>query len=353
MLDFAADYSRRILLVAGAVVVLGYVLVQLSSVVLPVLVAVLVTALLFPPVAWLRRRGWPSWLATLAVMGLTLLLVAGLVTLVGPAAVSQFDDLAAGGQRGLQQATILLTEGLGVSQAEIDQRLQAAIGQIRQNLGGIAGRVLSGALVAVNLLAGLVLTLFLVFFFLKDGDRIARWLVGLTRREWRDDARELGRLGFEVLVAYVRGIVVVGLIDAVLISAALLLIGVPLVLPLAIVTFLGAFFPLVGAVVTGGLAVLVALVSGGLGPAALTLVAVLVVQQVEGNVLYPLLVGRSLHVHPVAILLALSAGTVLAGVVGALFAVPIAALGAVFGSYLHQRRGMHEATVPDAGAPSG
>ena len=340
MLDFAAAYSRRLLLVAAAAILFGYVVVQLSGVVLPMMVAVLVTALLYPPAAWLRDRGWPRILATTAVMAGSLLLVLGLLSLVGPAAASQFDELAAGARSGLDQVTTLLTQGpLGVTQAEIDARVEAAIDQVRGNLGGLAGRVVSGALVAVNAVAGLLLVLFLVFFMVKDGDRIVDWLLHLPRREWRDDARELGRRAWEVLVTYMRGVVVVALIDAVLVGAGLLAIGVPLVLPLAIVTFLGAFFPLVGAVITGALAVLVAVVTNGLLAAALVLALVVVVQQVEGNVLYPLLVGRSLRLHPLAILLTLSAGTLLAGVVGALFAVPIAAVVSASGSYLHERGG--------------
>jgi len=338
LLEFAAAYSRRLLLVAAAAVVFGYVVVQLSGVVLPVLVAGLVTALLYPPAAWLRRRGWPRILATVAVMAAALALVVGLLSFVGPAAASQFDELVDGARSGLAQVTALLTEGpLGISEAEIQERVGAAIDQVRQNLGGLAGRVVSGALIAVNLFAGLLLVLFLVFFMVKDGDRIAEWFLHLPRAEWRADARELGRRACEVIVVYMRGVVTVAVIDAVLIGAGLLAIGVPLVLPLAIVTFMGAFFPLIGAIASGALAVLVALVTNGFVDAALVLGLVVVVQQLEGNVLYPLLVGRSLSLHPLAILLALSAGTVLAGVVGALFAVPIAAVISTSGSYLHAR----------------
>ena len=338
LLDFAAAYSRRLLLVAAAAVVVGYVVVQLSGVVLPVLVAGLVTALLYPPAAWLRRHRVPRILATIAVMAAALALVIGLLSFVGPAAAGQFDELAAGARSGLAQVTALLTEGpLGITEAEIQQRVQAAIDQVRQNLGGLAGRVVSGALIAVNAVAGLLLVLFLVFFMVKDGDRIAEWFLHLPRAEWRADARELGRQACEVIVVYMRGVVTVAVIDAVLIGAGLLAIGVPLVLPLAIATFLGAFFPLIGAVATGALAVLVALVTNGFVDAALVLGLVVVVQQVEGNILYPLLVGRSLNLHPLAILLALSAGTVLAGIVGALFAVPVAAVISTSGSYLHER----------------
>lgn len=338
MLDFAADYSRRILLVAAATILLGYILVALSGVVLPILVAVLVTALLYPAAAWLRRHGWPKLLATIAVMGTTLLVVLGLLTLVGPATASQLDELAIGAQEGLTRVTGLVAQGpFGLTEAEIDRRVDEAIDQVRQNLGGLASRVASGALVAVNLLAGVVIVLFLVFFFIKDGEQMAGWLVRLPRPEWRDDARELGRRSFEILTVYARSVVAVAVVDGVLIGLALLAIGVPLALPLAILTFLGAFFPLIGAVVAGAVAVLVALVAEGPSSALLVLVAVLVVQQVEGNVLYPLLVGGSLNLHPAVILLTLTAGSLIAGIAGALFAVPAAAVFSACASYLRER----------------
>lgn len=345
MLDFAADYSRRLLLVAAALVVLGYVLVQLSGILLPTLVAILIAALLYPAAEWLRGKGVPSLLATVFVMGAMLSAVVGAFAIVGPSTISQFDDLAAGGREGVQRLTTYVTEGpFGVTEADIDQRVSAAVEQVRQNLGGLAGRVVGTALIAVNALAGLVLVLFLVFFFVKDGERMGNSVVGLARPQWRADARELGRQAFEVLAIYARGVVFVATVDAVLIGLALLAIGVPLVLPLALVTFLAAFFPIIGAVLAGALAVLVALVSDGFVAAGLVLAAVVVIQQVEGNVLYPLIVGRSLHLHPAAMLLVLGAGSLVAGVAGALFAVPVASVVVVVAKYLRARERRHDAS---------
>lgn len=338
VLDFAASYSWRLLLVAAALVVAGYVLVRLSTVVFPVLIALLITALLHPLVAWLKRRRVPGALAAALVLVGGVVAVLSLFALIGPAAGSQFDDLGAGVRSGLVQGAELLTSGpFGVSEDELQRRIREGEQQIRDNLYGLAGRVVSGALIAVNLLAGTVLVLFLVFFFLKDGEQMGEWAARLARPHWQDDARELGRRSFRVLSTYARGVVVVALVDAVLIGLALLLIGVPLVLPLAVVTFFAGFFPLIGAFVAGALSVLVALVTGGVSDAALVLLAVLAVQQIEGNVLYPLLVGSSLKLHPVATLLSVSAGTVLAGVVGALFAVPVTAVAVACGSYLRER----------------
>jgi predicted PurR-regulated permease PerM len=257
--------------------------------------------------------------------------------------------------------TAFLVEGpLGISQAEIDRGVSRAGEQLRNSLGGIATQVLTGASYAANGLAEAILTLIIVFFFVNDGDRIWTSLVGLLRPSLHDDARALGRRAFTILKVYVRGIVVVAVADSVLIGLALWAIGVPLVLPLVVLTFLGAFFPLIGAVVAGAMAVLVALVSNGLVPALLVLLAVVIVQQVEGNLLYPLVVGTSLELHPLLILLALAAGTALAGVVGALLAVPVAAVASGTAFYLRERRqGLPESArsvpgspTPEAGSPA-
>lgn len=351
VLDFAASYSWRFLLVAAAVVVAGYVLVRLSTVVFPVLVALLITALLHPLVAWLKRRRVPGALASALVLVGAVAALLALLALIGPAAASQFDDLAAGVRNGLVQGAELVTSGpFGVTEEDLQRRIGEAEQQIRENIYGLAGRVVSGALIAVNLLAGTVLVLFMVFFFLKDGEQMGDWAARLARNHWQEDVRELGRRSFRVLSTYARGVVIVALVDALLIALALILIGVPLVLPLAVVTFFGGFFPLVGAFVAGALSVLVALVTGGVSDAALVLLAVLAVQQIEGNVLYPLLVGSSLKLHPVATLLCVSAGTVLAGVVGALFAVPVAAVAVACSSYLRERAPGAE-DVPEAPPP--
>jgi predicted PurR-regulated permease PerM len=338
LLEFTAEYSRRILLTAAAAVVVGYVLVRLSAVVLPVIIALLVTALLSPAVGLLRRARVPDGLAAAGVLVLALAGVVATFAWVGPAAAAQFDELQAGVRRGVARLSVLLAESpLELSPLEVQDRLADAAEQVRRNLGGLAGRVLTGAAFVLNLVAAAILTLFVAFFFLKDGPRIARWLTGLVRPEWQDEALELGQRAFAVLVVYARGVLFVAVVDAVFIGLALLLIGVPLVLPLAVVTFFGAFFPLVGAIVAGTLAVLVALVTNGVGSAVLVLVAVLAVQQLEGNVLYPLIVGSSLRLHPLAILLALTAGSVVAGIVGALLAVPVAAVARVAGSYVRER----------------
>jgi predicted PurR-regulated permease PerM len=195
----------------------------------------------------------------------------------------------------------------------------------------LTGGAVSGGLAALNVLAAVLLTLVLTFFFVKDGRQLWGWIAGLCGRH-RPDAEELGERVWRVLTGYVHGIALVALIDALLIGLALVILGVPLAMPLTVLTFLAAFFPVVGAVAIGMAAVLVALVAKGAIAAAIIAIWILVVQQLDGNVLQPVLVGRRLELHPVVVLLALTAGGVVAGLVGAFLAVPLAAVaGAVIG----------------------
>jgi predicted PurR-regulated permease PerM len=186
--------------------------------------------------------------------------------------------------------------------------------------------VVTGALFVTELIAGLLLALVLLFFVLKDGYRIWDWIVSLVPGRRREGLREVGSASWSTLGHYLRGVASVALFDAVTIGVALAILGVPLVLPLAVLTFFGAFFPLVGAFTAGFVAALVALVSEGVVTALIVVGVITAIQQLEGDVIYPVLVGRQIRLHPVAILLVLTAGAVVAGIVGALFAVPAAAV---------------------------
>ena len=336
-LKWAATMSLRFLLIVAALTVVVYGLVRLSAVVLPVLIALLLASLLAPPAEWLKRKRVPGVLATTIVLVGSLALVLGLLASIVPAVAAQSDELAGQARAGFQQATLLVQGPLGINQAQIDGTINMAIERLRGSIGGVASGVLTGAAIFANALAQTILTLIVAFFFVNDGRRIWGGLVGLLRPTVRDDADALGKRSFTILKAYSRGIIVVAVVDAALIGLALLLIGVPLTLPIVVLTFLGAFFPLIGAVVTGAVAVLVTLFSNGLTDAILVLVAVLIVQQVEGNLLYPYVVGGSLELHPLLILLALACGTAVAGVVGALIAVPVAAVASGALSYLSGR----------------
>ncbi|HWC33127.1 MAG TPA: AI-2E family transporter, partial [Actinomycetota bacterium] len=312
-------------------------------------------ALLRPPAQWLHARGASRAAAALLVMGGALAVLAALATVIVPPFVDQLDQLGRDLRAGVEQAGDWLLEGpLNLSEQELDGYLDSAERSLRESGGTIATGVLGGALLVLELIAGVGLAVVITFFFLKDGDRIAAWLVGLFPKQRRGEVEEVGRRAWETLADYLRGMTVVALFDSVFIGLVLVIIGVPAALPLAVFTFFGAYIPIAGALITGIAAVLVALVAEGVTTAAIVALAVLVVQQVESNLLQPFVVGRAVAVHPLAILLAVTAGAVLGGVAGAIVAVPVTAVGARVGGYLRERTA--EASLPldavDASAPA-
>jgi predicted PurR-regulated permease PerM len=340
----AAAVSWRVLVIVAAAALLVYLLVQLRLMVLPVILALFLSTLLVPPANLLRRRGLPRSAATAAVVVGAVLLLAGVVLLLVTQVTPQLSTLGQQVTRGIEDVQRWLATGpLHVSEDE----LSGAFDRLRASFGGdgrgLARGVLTGATVAGEIVAGGVLTLVLTFFFVKDGDRFTGFLLDVVGDERREDARAIGRQAWETVGAYLRGVATVGLVDAVLIGIGLVIVGVPLVVPLAVLTFFGAFFPLVGAFLAGALAALVALVAKG-PLAALIVVGITVgVQQLEGHVLAPVVLGRAVNLHPVAILLALTAGAVLAGIVGAFLAVPVMAVTWTVLVYLRQR-GREEVT---------
>jgi len=323
----AAEVSLQLLIVSAAVIVLAFALFRLRLVVLPVIVAIFGATLLVPPANWLRRKGLPGALATALVLLGGLTVVAGLLVFIAPNVADELEALDLNVREGLDQVGEYLADGpLNLSTRDIDRGVEQAIDRLGENSGGIAESVFSGAVVAAELVAGLLLTLVLLFFFVKDGDSIWDFVVRRFPAAERERVRELGRQSWSTLGGYLRGVAIVATIDAVLIGILLAVVGVPLVLPLAVLTFFGAFFPLVGAFVAGLVAALVALVAQGPLAALIVVIGIVIIQQVEGDIVYPLVVGRAINLHPVPILLAITAGAVLAGVIGALVAVPVTAV---------------------------
>lgn len=325
-LRVGSEWALRLLLIGAAVYLLGKALGFLHIVVLPVALALLISTLLLPPKRWLAGRGFPPALATLATMLAALLLIAGVLTAIAPSIGNQVSDLGGGVEDGVRKATDFLSnKPFELSERDIDRRVDDALDTLRDNSGTITSGVRSGAVVLGEVITGLIITLLLTFFFLKDGRQIWSWLVWLLARGREDDIDTLGRKVYTALSGYIRGIALVGVVDAVLIGLALLIIGVPLVVPLMILTFFGAFIPLVGAFLAGLAAVLIALVSNGLVAAIIVLACIVLVQQIEGHLLYPILMSRTVHLHPAVIVLALATGGVVAGIVGVFLAVPVAA----------------------------
>lgn len=322
----ATRVAVNLFLIAAAAVGGLWMLGELRVVVVPVLASLLLSTLLVPPTDLLRRHGWPSALATAFVMAVTAAILGGVIALMAPAFVDQFDELRTTVDDAIEEVVRWLVEGpLDLERQQIDDAVANALDSLRSNAGGIGRGVLSGASLLAEAIAGLLLFVVLVFFFVHDGRGMWEFGLSLVSRQRRALVDGAGREAWTAIAGYMRGVAVIAVVDAVLIGVALVVIGVPLVVPLMVLVFLGAFIPLVGAVISGLIAALVALISNGLLDAALVVAVIVAIQQVEGDLLYPNVVGRMIRLHPVAILLVLTAGTVIAGIAGALLSIPVAA----------------------------
>lgn len=261
-----------------------------------------------------------------------------MLTLAGTSIASGISDLGARAFVGLEEGLGWLSTGpLGLSPVTIDQW----VGQIREQLQANADRILTGALSVTtsvgHIVAGALIALFCLFFFLKDGRVIWSWVVGLFPKSAREKIDGAGLRGWMSLGTYARTQIMVAFIDGVGIGLGAWLLGVPLALPLGVLVFIGSFIPIIGAITTGSIAIAVALVDQGVLRAGLMLLVVLAVQQIESNLLQPILMSKALSLHPVAVLLAVAAGTIVGGIVGALFAVPLIAVSNTVLLYLNGR----------------
>lgn len=325
-LDRAASVSWRLLLVAAGLFVLGIVVARLSFVLVPLLVALLLTVVLSPLVGGLEERRVPRPLASALVFVALVLLVVALLAAFAPGFIDEFSNLDEALSQGLGSVRDWLVDGpLGLSPSRVDQIFDLVSDRVSAN-SVVQSSLLTSAAIALQTIAGVLLALVLAFFFVKDGPGIWGWVTSMVPLPARDHVDASGRRAWLVLRGYLVGSAAQGAIEAVFIGLALLIIGVPLVLPLMLLTFLAAFFPLVGAVTAGVVAALVALVSGGWVDALLVGLVVIVVQQLESNVLAPLILGRAVRLHPIVILIVLTVGGVLGGVLGAFVAVPVTAV---------------------------
>jgi predicted PurR-regulated permease PerM len=335
--QLSAAWSWRLLLIAAATAVGLWLLSYFKVIAVAVAIALLLSVLLAPVSSWLQRRArLPRTVAAVVCVFGLLGVIGGLLTLAGSSIVNGFSDLASQASAGID--TMVRWLSTGPLQLSADQ-IQGYRAQVSSSLSSNASSLLSGALsvttTIAHLAAGTLIALFCTLFFLFDGGRIWGWLVGLLPQAARPRAHEAGRRGLVALGAYTRTQILVALVDAVGIGIGAAILQVPLALPLATLVFVGSFIPVVGALVSGFVAILVALVAHGPAVALLMLAVVLLVQQIEGHLLQPLLMGHAVSLHPVAVLLAVAAGSIAAGIVGALFAVPLAAvLNTVF-LYLH------------------
>ncbi len=317
--------SAQVLLILAVAVVSVYALMQIKLLVIPILIAVILSAAIGPFVNMLRRRGLPGAAATgVAFVGL-LLLLGGVFTVIYLSVRSQWGELAQQASSGLDELEqFLLTGPIPLDQEQLNQAREGII-QFASSSQARSGAI-TGLSVVTEFLAGATLMVVILFFFLKDGAKIWNFFLRPFNGQREAKLRRVGSRTLEVLGGYVRGTAIVALVDTVAIGAALLIMQVPLAIPLAIIVFIGAFIPLVGATVAGILAALVALVANGPVVALIVVAVVIAVNQLEGDLLQPVVMGNALKLHALVILMALTAGTILAGIVGAVLSVPLAAV---------------------------
>ncbi len=322
----AASWSWRILLIAAAVAGFLWLLAALKTIVVPVAIALLLTILLAPVRRTLQRWHLGKGLATaISIIGLVVL-VGGLVTLAGTSIVSGFQDLADQAVEGFRQFTTWLAEGpLKLDAEQLSEYGQQLQGSLVESSGIVSG-ALGAATTVGHVLVGALITLFCTIFFLLDGRTIWTWLVNLLPVRARENVHQAGRRGLVTLSAYVRTQILVAFVDAVGIGVGSVFFVPALALPIGILVFVGSFVPIIGAIVTGAIATAVVLVAKGWIAALIMLGIVLLVQQAESHILQPFLMGHAVSLHPVAVVLVVAAGSLAAGIIGALFAVPLAAV---------------------------
>lgn len=335
---FVTAWALRLIVVAGALWILWWALDKVWFGVLPILLALIVSTVLTPVVGFLRRIGMHGTLATVLTLILSLGVVVGVFAAIAPSIAEQSQEIFEQANDGVGAVRSWISgPPLNLDSAQIDEYLDSAIAWLQERSSVAAGAVASGLGAVGSALVTLGLMIVLLFFFLKDGPKFLPWMRRTTGRTVGRHLTEALTRMWTTLGGFIRTQAIVSAVDAVLIAVGLLVFQVPLALTLGVLTFIGGFIPIVGAVVAGGLAVLVALVTKGFTTALIVLGIVIAVQQIEGNVLQPALQGRSMQMHPAIILLAVAGGSTLFGIIGAFLAVPFAATFVVLLRYLSEQ----------------
>jgi predicted PurR-regulated permease PerM len=327
VLRVSAALGWRLLVVVAALYVIAQVVGYLTAVVVPVAIALLLAALLAPAVRWLQVRGVPRGVATALVLIGGLALLGGVLSFVVATFVRGVPELSSQLTASINDIAAWLRNGpLHLS----DTQLSTFQGEILRTLNANQASITAGALTTAatlgELITEILLVVFTLIFFLYGGLGIWMFLLGVVPTEVRTRVDVAGRRGLAALVSFVRATAIVAVVDALAIGIALTILGVPLAVPLAALVFLGAFIPIIGAVVGGGVAVLIALVAKGLVTALIVLGVVVAVMQLESHVLQPLLLGRAVKLHPLAVVLSIATGLLVGGIAGALLAVPLLAV---------------------------
>lgn len=343
----SAVVAVQFIAVAAALWVLAWVVGKAWVILLPVVLALVVCTVLWPPVRWLRGKGVPPAAAVLLILLVALGLLSGLVAAVAPAIVEQSTELAQQATAGVVQVRDWLGgPPLDISEAQLDSAVTAITDRLNSSSAQIASGVFTGVGAATSALVTAFTAIVVTFFLLKDGPRFIPWLRRTVGNPAAPHVAEVLERVWSTLGGFIRTQALVSLVDAVLIGAGLVILGVPLAYALAIITFIGGFVPIVGAFVAGGLAVLIALVSNGPVDALIVLGIILAVQQLEGNVLQPWLQSKSMKLHAVIVLLAVTLGASTFGVIGAFLAVPVAAAAAVIIRYYDEQVSARSGETP-------
>jgi predicted PurR-regulated permease PerM len=347
----AAAYSWRLVAIAAVVVGVIWLIGQLLVVVVPLAVAALLARALSPISARLRRAGWRPGLAAISVLLGFLVALGAVIGGVGVAVAGEVGDLVPTLREGLDDVERWIVEDgpFDISQADVDRWREQAGDALSSFVRSGQGGLVSGALVAGEVVVGGLLAIVVTFFFLKDGRRFVDAAVRRLPAGRRDVGRRAGDRAWDAAGGYLRGAAVLGVVEAIVIGLALLLVGGSLVVPVMVVTFLAAFVPIVGAVAAGVIAVLVALVTAGPLAAVIVAVVAIIVQQLDNDLLAPVIYGRALQLHPLVVLLGIAAGGSLFGFVGTVFAVPVLAVGI---NAVDEIRSSRRDDEFDAGAPS-
>lgn len=339
--DLAAAWSWRLIIIAAAVLGFAWVLAYFVVITLPLAISLLIAALVSPAVARLQRIGVPRGLAAGIVMIIGITTVGLLLTYVGQQVAAGAQDLADSVVEGLGQVTDWLRDGpLNLSDSQLNGWIESTQRTITENSreGSAVTRLTEVGTAVGHVFAGFFIVLFSTYFFLADGRRIWSWLVRLAPRAAREHVDGSGRVAWVSLTQFVRATVLVALADAIGVALVAAVLGVPFVLAIGVLVFLGAFVPMIGATVAGSVAILVALVDQGPITALLMLGGVILVQQIEGHVLQPFLMGRWVSVHPLGVIVAIGCGVLVAGIAGALIAVPLVAAGNAVVNHLARER---------------
>jgi predicted PurR-regulated permease PerM len=350
----SSDVAWRLLVVLAALLAVGLVLGRLQLVVVPIFIALLLSTVLAPPVRWLERRRVPTALATAMVFLGAFLTVGLVVAAIVPPVIDEFTNLGPTLREGADDIEDWLVDGpLGLERRDVTEYRDNLGDRAGDLVGESSGGVVAGARTALEILAGFVLSIVLAFFFVKDARTFQRWGLSHVPIDRRDLVRTTAAKAWRTLGNYLVGAAAIGLVEAVVIGLAVGIAGGSLVVPVMVLTFAAAFFPIVGAIVAGAVAVLVTFVSGGFAPAVAVLVVVVLVQQFDTDLLAPLIYGRAVRLHPVVVLVVLTAGGVIAGIVGAFVAVPVAAVVSAIGGDAWRRRTAEDPRFGTAPEPDG